>query len=51
MIYTSGLGGTFPRGITIGTSCSEIKTSEVWTRTYLVRPAVTAVARDARCSC
>jgi rod shape-determining protein MreC len=39
-IYTSGLGGTFPRGITIGTIVSEIKTSEVWTRTYLVRPAV-----------
>ena len=40
VIYTSGVGGTFPRGITIGTIVSEIKTSEVWTRTYLVRPAV-----------
>lgn len=40
VIYTSGLGGTFPRGITIGTIMSEIKTSEVWTKTYLVRPAV-----------
>jgi rod shape-determining protein MreC len=40
-IYTSGLGGTFPRGITIGTIVVELKTSEVWTRTYLVRPAVT----------
>lgn len=40
IIYTSGLGGTFPRGITIGTIMSEIKTSEVWTKTYLVRPAV-----------
>ncbi len=39
-IYTSGLGGTFPRGITIGTIVAELKTSEVWTRTYLVRPAV-----------
>jgi rod shape-determining protein MreC len=39
-IYTSGLGGTFPRGITIGTVVEELKTSEVWTRTYLVRPAV-----------
>lgn len=39
-IYTSGLGGTFPRGITIGTIVTELKTSEVWTRTYLVRPAV-----------
>lgn len=40
LIYTSGLGGTYPRGITIGTIVNEIKTSEVWTRTYLVRPAV-----------
>jgi rod shape-determining protein MreC len=40
-IYTSGLGGTFPRGITIGTVVAELKTSEVWTRTYLLRPAVT----------
>lgn len=39
-IYTSGLGGTFPRGITVGTIVDELKTSEVWTRTYLVRPAV-----------
>ncbi|HTI63906.1 MAG TPA: rod shape-determining protein MreC [Gemmatimonadaceae bacterium] len=40
VIYTSGLGGTFPRGITIGTVVQELKTAEVWTRTYLVRPAV-----------
>jgi rod shape-determining protein MreC len=40
VIYTSGLGGTFPRGITIGTIVQELKTAEVWTRTYLVRPAV-----------
>lgn len=40
VIYTSGLGGTFPRGITIGTVVQELKTVEVWTRTYLVRPAV-----------
>jgi rod shape-determining protein MreC len=39
-IYTSGLGGTYPRGITIGTVVNELKTSEVWTRTYLIRPAV-----------
>ena len=37
---TSGLGGTFPRGITIGSVVQELKTAEVWTRTYLVRPAV-----------
>lgn len=41
MIYTSGLGGTFPRGIAIGTVVSQIKTPEVWTRTYLIRPVVT----------
>ncbi len=41
LIYTSGLGGTFPRGITIGSVVQEIKTNEEWTRTYLVRPAVT----------
>jgi rod shape-determining protein MreC len=41
MVYTSGLGGTFPRGIAIGTIVSELKTPEVWTKTYLVRPAVT----------
>ena len=40
VIYTSGLGGTYPRGITIGTIVTELKTSEVWTRTYLIRPAV-----------
>ena len=41
VIYTTGLGGTFPRGITIGTVIQQIATAEVWTRTYLVRPAVT----------
>lgn len=40
VIFTSGLGGVFPRGITIGTVVQEIETAEVWTRTYLVRPAV-----------
>jgi Cell shape-determining protein len=40
VIYTSGLGGTFPRGVKIGTVVQELKTTEVWTRTYLVRPAV-----------
>ena len=41
LIFTSGLGGTFPRGISVGTVVEQIKTNEVWTRTYLLRPAVT----------
>jgi len=40
LIYTSGLGGTFPRGIAIGSVVSELKTTEPWTRTYLLRPSV-----------
>ncbi len=40
LIITSGLGGTFPRGIPIGHVISEINTTEGWSRTYLVRPAV-----------
>jgi rod shape-determining protein MreC len=39
-IYTSGLGRTFPRGIAIGHVVQELKTAVVWTRTYLLRPAV-----------
>ena len=41
VVYTSGLGGTFPKGIAIGTVVEELKTAEVWTRTYLIRPTVT----------
>ena len=40
MIYTSGLGGTFPRGIPIGVVLREMKTAEGWTRTYLLQPSV-----------
>jgi rod shape-determining protein MreC len=40
VVYTSGLGHTYPRGIVIGTVVQEMKTAEVWTRSYLVRPAV-----------
>ena len=40
LVYTSGLGGRFPRGIPIGTVIQEMKTPESWARTYLVRPAV-----------
>ncbi|MCE2940187.1 MAG: rod shape-determining protein MreC [Gemmatimonadota bacterium] len=39
-ILTSGLGGTYPRGIPIGTVIEERKTSEGYARSYLVRPAV-----------
>jgi rod shape-determining protein MreC len=39
-IITSGLGGTFPRGIPVGTVMAEINTTEGWSRTYLLRPAV-----------
>lgn len=39
-IVTSGLGGTFPRGIPVGVVIGEVKTSELWARTYLLRPAV-----------
>lgn len=40
LIVSSGLGGTFPRGIPVGTIIAEMKTSELWARTYLLRPAV-----------
>jgi rod shape-determining protein MreC len=40
LVYSSGLGGRFPRGIPIGTVVQEIKTPETWARTYVVRPAV-----------
>jgi rod shape-determining protein MreC len=39
-IITSGLGGTFPRGIPVGSVIGEINTTEGWSRTYLLRPAV-----------
>jgi rod shape-determining protein MreC len=40
LMYTAGLGGGFPRGIPIGSVLGELKTRDVWTKTYLVRPAV-----------
>jgi cell shape-determining protein MreC len=40
MLYTSGLGGVFPRGIAVGSVVQRLPTNEVWTNTYLVRPAV-----------
>ena len=39
-VITSGLGGAFPRGIPVGTVIAEINTTEGWSRTYLLRPAV-----------
>ena len=39
-IFSSGLGGTWPRGVLIGTVMDEVKESESWSRTYLIRPAV-----------
>jgi rod shape-determining protein MreC len=40
LIVSSGWGGVWPRGIPVGTVLEEIKTSESWARTYLLRPAV-----------
>jgi rod shape-determining protein MreC len=39
-IFSSGLGGTWPRGVLIGTVMNDVKESENWSRTYLIRPAV-----------
>ena len=39
-IVSSGVGGVYPRGIPVGTVIEELKTSESWARTYLLRPAV-----------
>lgn len=40
LIVSSGLGGVFPRGIPIGVVQRELRTSEVWANTYLLRPSV-----------
>ena len=39
-IFSSGLGGTWPRGVLVGTIVDEVKEPESWARTYLLRPAV-----------
>lgn len=40
MVYTSGLGGIYPRGIPIGQVIAVGTEGEGWSRTYIVRPAV-----------
>src|SRR5215207_7775600 len=40
VVYSSGLGGIYPRGIPVGVVLGEIKTAEAWARTYLLRPSV-----------
>jgi rod shape-determining protein MreC len=40
LIVSSGIGGTFPRGIPVGRILREIQTAEGWERNYLVMPAV-----------
>jgi rod shape-determining protein MreC len=39
-IFSSGLGGTWPRGVLIGTVMEEVKEAESWSRTFILRPAV-----------
>jgi rod shape-determining protein MreC len=40
VIVSSGLGGVFPRGIPVGTVVSELRSNEVWARSYVLRPSV-----------
>ena len=42
LIVSSGLGGTFPRGIPIGRVIGQLPTEEGWERNYLLMPAVNA---------
>jgi rod shape-determining protein MreC len=39
-IFSSGLGGAWPRGVLIGAVVGELSDSGSWSRTYIVRPAV-----------
>lgn len=39
-VYTSGLGGVYPRGIPLGQVIAVGTEQEGWSRTYIVRPAV-----------
>ena len=40
IVFSSGLGGIYPKGIPVGVVLAEIRTAEAWARTYLLRPAV-----------
>jgi rod shape-determining protein MreC len=40
LVVSSGLGGVYPRGIPIGTVVSELKTTEGFAKSYLMRPMV-----------
>lgn len=40
VVYSSGLGGIYPKGMPVGVVLGEIRTSEAWARTYLLRPSV-----------
>ena len=40
VVYSSGLGGIYPKGIPVGVVLGEVRTTEAWARTYLLRPAV-----------
>jgi len=40
VVVSSGLGGTYPRGIPVGRVIGEITTTEKWARTYLLTPSV-----------
>lgn len=40
VIYTSGLGGTYPAYVPVGVVVRELGTAEMWARTYLLKPMV-----------
>jgi rod shape-determining protein MreC len=40
LVVSYGQGGTYPRGIPVGTVIRELQTPERWARTYLLQPSV-----------